>query len=514
MMEKFKFKMPSAYTIVLIALILTAVLSYFIPQSVFDKDTGDIVFNAVFGNSGEILQGQGLKPFGIWDVLMAPIQGFQASSDVGVGILVAGGFLEVLNQTGSLEAGIGKLLDSFKGSILIAIMVFAFAILGTSFGFWEEITAFAVVVIPMFVLAGYDVMLGLGVLFLGATVGNMASLVNPFSTGAAVAAIGNPDLSLGSGILLRLIIFIVLYFVATAYLVQYGKKVKKDNKNSVLADVENVKTLTEEHSTLPEFTRRRKWSVGVFIVLVILMIIGFFPWFELTGETGFNLVNAPFVALAKVPVLGNILGAGHVTPFGEWGFNEFAILFFIGALILKVINKMKEMEFINTFIDGMKDIFSVVVVLAIARGIALIMGDSTQGMSITFIYWISNALSNVPLWFFGIFAMAAYILIGVFLQSTSGVAGISMPILGSVAAALFAGSVLGAAGGQIILISAFAVGVNFMSAVYPGATIMGTLELVNVPYDRYLKFVLKALLVMLLVAAIIISIAPYLGLVQ
>ena len=513
-MKKIKFKMPSAYTIVLIALIITAALSYFIPQSVFDKDSGQIVLDAILGSDGEILRNQGLQPYGVWDVLMAPIKGFQASSDVGVGILVAGGFLAVLNETGSLEAGIGKLLDSFKGSILIAIMVFAFAILGTSFGFWEEITAFAVVVIPMFVLAGYDVMLGLGVLFLGATVGNMASLVNPFSTGAAVAAIGNPELSLGSGILLRLLIFIALYFVATFYLIQYGKKVKANKNKSMIYDIKEVKTLTEENSKMPEFTSRRKWSVGVFIMLVILMIVGFFPWLELTGEAGFNFINIPFNLLADIPVLGSLLGAGHVTPFGEWGFNEFAILFLMGSFILKVINKMTEMEFINTFIDGMKDIFSVVVVLAIARGIALIMGDATQGMSITFIYWISNALSSVPLWIFGIFAMGAYILIGVFLQSTSGVAGISMPILGAVASALFAGSVLGAAGGQIVLISAFAVGVNFMSAVYPGATVMGTLEMVNVPYDRYLKFVLKALIAMLFVSAIIISIAPYLGLVQ
>lgn len=506
--------MPSAYTIVFIALILTAVLSYFVPQSLVEESSGKIIFDAVLNNKGEIMQGQGLQPFGLWDVLLAPIKGFQASSDVGIGILVAGGFLEVLNKTGSLEAGIGKLLDSFKGSILIAIMVLSFAILGTSFGFWEEITAFAVVVIPMFVLAGYDVMLGIGVLFLGATVGNMASLVNPFSTGAAVAAIGNPDLSLGSGILLRLIIFLALYLVASFYLIQYGKKVQQDKQASILSDLKDVKSLSEEHAQMPEFTTQRKWSVGVFLLLVIFMIVGFFPWLELTGELGFSFVNAPFSALAKIPILGNLLGASHVTPFGEWGFNEFAILFFIGALILKMINKMDEMEFIDTFIAGMKDIFSVVVVLAIARGIALIMGDASQGMSITFIYWISNALSSVPLFVFGIFAIGAYVLIGVFLQSTSGVAGISMPILGAVASALFAGSVLGASGGQIILISAFTVGVNFMSAVYPGATIMGTLELVNVPYDRYLKFVLKVLLVMLFVSAVIISIAPYLGLVQ
>src|SRR5699024_4522190 len=120
-----KFKMPTAYTIVVIALILTAVLSYFVPQSIVDPETGNIVFNAIFSGEGEILQGEGLQPFGLWDVLLAPIQGFQSGADVGIGILMAGGFLAVLNHTGALEAGIGAILDKFKGGLLIAIMTFA-----------------------------------------------------------------------------------------------------------------------------------------------------------------------------------------------------------------------------------------------------------------------------------------------------------------------------------------------------------------------------------------------------
>lgn len=502
-----KFKMPSSYTIVLIALIITAALSYFIPQSVFDKESGDIVLNAIFDSNGGILQGQGMQPFGIWDVLMAPIKGFQSASDVGVGLLVAGGFLAVLNSTGALDAGIGSLLNKFQGNVLIAVMMFVFAILGTSFGFWEEITAFAVVIIPMFVLAGYDVMTGLAIMFLGATVGNMASVVNPFATGAAVSAIGNPDLTLGSGIVLRSILFLALYVVATAMLIQYASKVKKNKEASILAGID-VKTLTEHNETLPEFTTKRKLSVFLFIFLVIVLICGYFPWEQLGGKGLYNFVNAPIHLMYKLPIFGAI------TPFGEWGFDEFGVLFLIGSFALMLINKMKEAEFISVFLDGMKDLLGVVVVLSIARGIAIIMGDSSQGMSITFIYWISNALSSVDLWVFAIFAMAAYILIGIFLQSTSGVAGISMPILGAVASALFVGSAIGSGGGQIILISAFTVGLNFMSGLYPGATLMGTLELVNVPYDKYLKFSIRVFVVLLVVAAIIISVAPYIGIVS
>src|SRR5699024_12674817 len=105
-----KFKMPTAYTIVAIALILTAVLSYFVPQSVVNPETGEIVFDAIFSSEGEILQGQGIHPFGLWDILLAPIQGFQSGADVGFGFFMAGGFLDVLLHTGVSESDIGALL--------------------------------------------------------------------------------------------------------------------------------------------------------------------------------------------------------------------------------------------------------------------------------------------------------------------------------------------------------------------------------------------------------------------
>lgn len=512
MTAKKKFEMPSAFTIVFIALIITAILTYFVPVSVYSKQDKIVTFNAMYNDDGNIIQNVGPQPKGIWDVLVAPIQGFQSASGVGIALFIAGGFLAVLSASGALEAGIGRLLSRFKGNVLIAVMMFVFAILGTVFGLWEEIPAFAIVIIPLFVLAGYDVMTGLAVLFVGATIGNMASLVNPFSTGAAVSIIGNPELSLGSGILLRAVLFVVLDVIGTIMVIRYANKVKANPSKSVLAGLTDVKTLTEQGNELPEMNSKRKKSLIVFVLVVLFLLIGYTPWAAIGGEGISNIINAPLTLLAKVPVLGSILGAAHVTPFGDWGFDEFSFLFLTGSFILLIINRMNEKEFLKIFLGGAKDMISVVLVLGIARGISIIMGSSTQGMSVTFIYWISNALATVPLWIFAVFAVLAYVGIGLFLQSTSGVAGISMPILGAVAAALFVASSVGSTGGQIILISAFTVGINFMSGVYPGATTMGTLELVNVPYNEYLRYMLKTLVPLLIIAAIIISIAPYIGL--
>lgn len=512
-----KFKMPSAYTIVFLFLIATAILTWIIPTSVVVTNNGvkEVIYNASFDADGNVLKGMGYNPAGIWDIIMAPIKGFQKSSNVGIAILMAGSFLSILNYTGALDAGIGQLLKKHTGTSLIAILMFVFAIFGTVFGFWEEIPAFSIVIVPLFVLAGYDVMTGLGVLTIGATAGNMASIVNPFSTGAAIGAIGNESLSLGTGIVLRIILFLVLYILGTFFVINYANSVKKDKSKSILNDLTDINTMTHEQKTLPELTTKRKWSLYLFIGIIILLICGYIPWYEVPFGDGNlqSVVNAPFTTIAKIPILGDFLGFDHVTPLGDWYFDEFAFVFLFGSILLGFINKLSEQEFIKEFIAGAKDLLGVVLVLAIANGISVLMGGKTFGISVTFVYWIQNILQGIPSWAFSVAVILAYVGIGFFLQSTSGVAGITMPILGAVALALFQDTPVGAIGGQMILISAFTIGINFMSGIYPSATTMGTLALFNVPFDRYLKFVLKIFIPMLAIGGIIISIAPYFGLV-
>jgi len=512
--KKQKRKMPNAYVIMFLALFLVVVLSYFIPVSVRDPGTGEVIYNAIMDGGGNIVRDVGPQPSGLWDILMAPILGFQSASAVGIALLIAGGFLNVMSKTGGLEAGIGKMLKKLKGSVLIALMTLVCALMGTVFGFWEEILAFSLVVVPMFVLAGYDVMLGLAVLFIGATVGNMASVVNPFSTGAAVAAIGNPDMTMGSGIVLRIVIFAVLYALAALMLMKYGAKVKQHPEKSVLSGAEGVRSsVSGEAKEIPEMTPRRMASTILFVVMILALIIGYVPWEDIWGATLGNIINAPFTGLARIPILGNVLGAGYVTPFGAWGFDEFSVLFFLGSIILMLINRIKVDDFLKDFLEGAKDLLGVVIVLAIARGIAIVMGSSSEGMSVTLVYWIANALQNVPIWTFAPFTILAYLLIGLALQSTSGVAGISMPILGAVVAALFANEAIGQVGGGVILISAFTIGLNFTSLLYPGATTLGTIELFNVPYDDYLKFMFRYALPLLIAATVLLSLAAVTGLV-
>lgn len=507
-------KMLSSYSIVFLFLIFTAILTWFVPQSVVVNDHGTkkIIYDAIMVK-GKVVTGQGLQPMGLWDIIMAPAKGFVKAAQLCFALLMAGAFLHLLNYVGAMRAGIGWLLKRFTGKTLIVVLTFFSALFGAVYGLWEEIPAYSMAVVPLFVLAGYDVVTGIGVLTVGATAGNMASVVNPFSIGAAVGAIGNESLSLGSGIVLRLVLFAVLYLVALAYVLQYAARVKKDPSKSIVAGLP-VNTMVEEKQEEVEITTRQALSIGLLVLIVIAMICGYVPWDSIKfadGTTAKTLVNLPFTSLAKVPVLGNLLGAEHYTQFGDWYFEEFSFVFLAGALLLGIINKIPEATFIKEFIAGARDLLSVVLVLAIANGISVIMGSKTAGMSVTFVYWIQSALQGVPSWAFSLAVIGSYVAIGFFMQSTSGVAGITMPILGAVAYALYETAPIGPVGGQVLLIASFTIGLNFTSALYPSATNMGTLELYKVPYDIYLRFILKGALLLLITGGIIVSVAPMLG---
>ncbi len=510
-----KFKMPSALMIVLIFLAIVALLTWFVPTSVVvENDLGqnEIIYNAAFDDDGNVIENAGTDPVGLWDFFMAPVLGLGEGVDVAAALIVSGGFVAILNKTGALDAGIGALLRRFSGNTLICLLMFFFALLGTVYGLWEELPAYAIVIIPMFVAAGYDVMTGMMVVLVGAVAGNMADIVNPYAIGAAVAAIGNDELSMGNGIVLRMILFVVLLVIGCFFVLRYANKVKKDPSKSVVAGIEGVGMDNEidVHEIKP-MTGKHKASLIIFGIVILITICGYAPWGSIpVGDaTAYDYING----FKEVDgFLGTLLGFGGLCEFGDWYFAEFSTTWLIGAIVIGLVNKMPEGEWVKSFAAGAADLMGVILVLATSRGIGIFMGSREAGMSITFIHWIQQILTGVPLWAFAVAAVAVYVMIAIFLQSTSGVAGITMPIFGAIALGLFATSAAGGIGGQVVLISCFTVGVNFICGLYPEATNMGICEMAGVPYPVFLKTMIKILTPMLVVAAVIISIAPYVGL--
>lgn len=122
--------MLSSYSIVFLVLIVVAILTWFVPQSVVVKNNGtkEIIYNAIMVE-GKVVTGQGL-----WDILMAPIRGFVKAAPVGFAILMAGSFLHLMNHVGAMNSAIGWLLKRFTGKALIIVLMFVSALFGAVYG--------------------------------------------------------------------------------------------------------------------------------------------------------------------------------------------------------------------------------------------------------------------------------------------------------------------------------------------------------------------------------------------
>ena len=164
------------------------------------------------------------NPQGVGDVLKAAFSGFYDAVDVCIFILMVGGFLGVVMKTGAVDAGVGIVIRLLGGreKWLIPILMLLFGLGGTTYGMWEETMAFYPLLIPVFLAAGYDAVVGISVILLVAGAGVCASTGNPFATGIAAGFAG---VSLGEGIVLRLLEWVAFEAAAIWFVMAYAAKV-------------------------------------------------------------------------------------------------------------------------------------------------------------------------------------------------------------------------------------------------------------------------------------------------
>src|SRR5699024_10817545 len=83
---------------------------------------------------------------------------------------------------------------------------------------------------------------------------------------------------------------------------------------------------------------------------------------------------------------------------------------------------------VDTFIDGAKDLLSVALVVAIARGIQVVMNDGM--ITATILHWGEKGLSGLSPVLFTILTYIFYIPMSFLIPSTSGLAAATMGIMG------------------------------------------------------------------------------------
>ena len=160
-----KFRMPTAYTILFVLLILVAAATWLIPAGSYEHGEDGAPAAGTYHQVEQQPQGPG-------DVVQASFEGFYDAVDVAVFILMVGGFLGVVMRTGAIDAGVSNVIRLLGGREiwLVPALMILFSLGGTSFGMWEETMAFYPLLVPVFVSAGYDALTGVAVVLLGSGV--------------------------------------------------------------------------------------------------------------------------------------------------------------------------------------------------------------------------------------------------------------------------------------------------------------------------------------------------------
>ena len=465
-------RFPTAYTILFGLILFVAALTWIVPagqyERVMNEDVGREI--AVAGTYSEVEA----NPQGFVDVMLAPGAGFYDPDsyaanaiDVALFVLFLGGFLGVVNATGSIDTGIRTAMTSMKGREIwmIPIMMSLFALGGSTYGMAEETLAFYAILIPVMIVAGYDAVTGVAIILIGAGVGVLGSTINPFATVIASDAAGIP---FTDGIVLRLVILLGGLAICAAYVMRYAHKVKLDPETSVVAKQ------TDAHRRL--FLSAEDGQAGEA---------------ALTGTQKIILIL--FAATFAVMIWG--------VSSQEWWMARMGALFLFAAIVIGIVGRLGEKKLTGSFVDGARDLLGVALVVGLARGIVVIMENGL--IADTILHSAEQSLGGLgDLAFIN---LMFWINIGMsfFVPSSSGLAVLAMPILSPLAD--FAGV------SRDLVVTAYQSANGLVNLINPTfAVVIGGLAIGRVGYDRWIVFIWPLMLILLVFISAALSVAAIL----
>ena len=477
--------MPSSFTILLLLLAIVAVITV-----------------VISGTSGGAVTAA--RPS---DFFTAPVKGFADALPVCLFVMILGGFLGMMTETGALDNGIAVLVKKLHGReiMLVPVLMLIFSLGGTTYGMCEETVPFYALLAATMMAAGFDPLVGAATVLLGAGCGCLGSTVNPFAVGAAVDALTGVGIEVNQTIIigLGLVLWAVTTLISIAFVMNYAKKVKAD-KGSTILSMQELKDAEEAHGAAAaevtkdvKLTGRQKAVLGIFTFTFAVMIVGFIPLADLNAGVAGFFDNGVYDAE------GNVITqawSAVITglPIGQWYFDEASTWFFVMAIVIGIVGGLSEKKIVDTFITGAADMMSVVLIIALARGISVLM--AATGLDVYVLDAAANALAGLSGVIVAPMSFLVYFGLSFLIPSTSGMATVSMPIMGPLAAEL------GFAPEVMVMIFSAAIGVVNLFTPTSGA-IMGGLALAKVEWTTWLKFALKLIVVLTIVCAVILTIA-------
>lgn len=496
-----KLSFPSAWLIVFILLIIAAALTYIIPAGSYSTllYNGETKAFDVTAPNGDVSQvpatKETLEKYGIktdldklvdgtiWkpiaipgsyervdaqhqgpvDVIMSTINGVYETIDIMFFVLILGGCLGILTHSGAFTAGIGALSRVTKGReyILIVVITFLISLGGTTFGMAEETMALYPVLVPVFLAARYDALVCVTSIYMGSTIGCMFSTVNPFS---AVIASNAAGIDFTSGIYWRLGGLIIGLIIVILYIIRYARIIKADpTKSLVYSDRERIAAAFEQNQEMQPLKPRFSIALIVFLACFVVMIYG--------------VINL------------------------EWWFGEMTATFLVGGFIIGIILGLPEKVFFEEFINGASALVGVGMIIGFSRSVNIMLENGK--IQDTILQGLINGVGGMNPYVFLIAMMFMFLILGFFINSSSALAVLTIPIVAPLADAVGLP--------RELVISAYVYGLGIITAISPCSLALITCEMVKVPYIKYVRFLTPLLGLLTILGIVMLSLQALLG---
>ncbi|MGL6104615.1 YfcC family protein [Romboutsia sp.] len=454
-------KMPHTYILLTSIAIFAAILTYIVPAGSYErKIDSETNREYVLADSFQNVEQTPVTPFG---VVQSIPKGMNQGSQIIFFILLIGGAFGIIQKTGAINAGIGKIVSKIQGreKLVIPVLVLVFSFAGAVIGCAEELMPFYPIIISLCLALGFDTITGTAIVLIGAGAGFAGAFLNPFTIGVAQGIAGLP---LFSGLAYRVFCYVILVSVTILYIYRYAKKIQQNPELSATYEEDKVKRKKTDMQQVEEFTKKHKWVLIVFALGIVSLSYG-------VMKLGFYI-------------------------------TELAAIFLIIGVIGGLIGGLKLNEIADEFVNGAKDMVLGAMMVGFATAIMVIL---TEGNIIdTIIHSMSAMITNLPPALSGVGMFIVQSLTNLFIPSGSGQAAVSMPIMAPIA------DLAGISRQTAVL--AYQFGDGFSNVISPtSGYFMASIAIAGVKWDKWAKWMLPLFLIWMLLGCILITISVYIN---
>lgn len=459
--KKKKFKLPHIYGLLFLIIVICTILTWVLPAGEFDRALNEATGRTVaVAGTYHVVES---SPVGLFQMFQAIYNGFCDAGSVIFFVFISYASINIIISSGAFNGLVAALLKIFKGKARVAIIPIFLTIIGlcsSTIGLFEEWFPFIPVFAGIAVAMGFDAVVGLAIVAVGAGMGYSGAMMNPFTVGVAQ---GIAEIPLMSGMGFRLFCHICMIAVASVILCRYALKVQADPTKSLVYGDDTGITMSEEEVHNSRFGTREKLVLAILLVGIVVVIYG-------------------------------------CKTYG-WYFAELSAIFMIMGILSAIVMGWGLDTICKKFETGFTNVAMACMMIGLARGILMVL--QAGHIIDTVVYYFSLPLTVFPSWFCGVAMLVMQTILNFLIPSGSGQAATSMPIMAPLA------DLLGV--NREVAVLAFQFGDGLSNIVWPTGFAAIMAGMAGVKVEKWWKFVIPLFAVLFVVQAVLMILAVATG---